>query len=928
MKKIIFLFILFICFKSQAQTNLNWVFSSEGSSNGSIRQSFKCVNNDLLIMGLNYDGDIDPGPGNTTPFGDFFARYTTTGNIVFARPFCYNSNTIGAQGAMAKDNDDNFYYSFFGSGLYVFDTIAANGQLFIPTYSNALVKFDGMGNFKWAVICTQTIFGICTMSDGNLVLAGQVESSPVPVDIDPGPGVFMFNPQGTFEGVLTKFDSTGNFITAKEFHTVSGLLPDFSSLARVICDSADNVYFAIQLNGDVDLDPGPGITIGNGAAFPLFESYIVKLDPNLDFVFAHKMEGTMDYSFSIDVNNNLFICGYVDVLMDADPGPGVYMINQQNNNCNYVIKFSPSGVFQWVKTMNSTSASGLRITGFETDGSMYCILNSGDSLAENTFGFPMLPPLNTYPNYATYLAKLDAAGTPVFYFDLVSDALMENQSVIFYDPSHFYFTGRMWGPCDVRIGPGIYNIAPVTPSYNEFFISGYTLDTQINRIAGNSFIDINGDGVKNTGENGLPNAVVEIGSGAQFVSTNSNGDYTSYVPSGNYSIKVPTFPAGLSAPVPLVHNASFASTNQADTSNNFAFAVLANENEISTTITGYGAARPGFNYNYIVTYTNNGSTTQSGTVEVTLDPSISLVSSSITPTTITGNTLQWNYSGLTPFQVVNIGLVTSINSSTTIGSILTSNASITPLAGDVIPSNNYDTAAVTVTGSYDPNSMLVYPFDTISTSAVSAGIDLEYTILFQNTGNDTAFNVTILDTLSSLLNIASLKILSASHPFQFNLYRGNLIEFKFQNILLPDSNINETASHGFIKFVVRPLTTLTSGSLINNNAYIYFDYNLPILTNTVSTVIHNIVGINDLNNKSQLHVTPNPASNFLFIWSAADLQNGIIEIINSLGQKVMVKEFVGMLSENVLTEKLPNGIYTIKVISGANQQNIKFIIAH
>ncbi|MCB0641398.1 MAG: T9SS type A sorting domain-containing protein, partial [Phaeodactylibacter sp.] len=71
------------------------------------------------------------------------------------------------------------------------------------------------------------------------------------------------------------------------------------------------------------------------------------------------------------------------------------------------------------------------------------------------------------------------------------------------------------------------------------------------------------------------------------------------------------------------------------------------------------------------------------------------------------------------------------------------------------------------------------------------------------------------------------------HDFftELNLNEG-IVNFYFPDILLPDSNANEPASHGHIIYRIRPKTGLTEGTRIENSADIYFDFNPPIQTNT------------------------------------------------------------------------------------------------
>jgi hypothetical protein len=112
-----------------------------------------------------------------------------------------------------------------------------------------------------------------------------------------------------------------------------------------------------------------------------------------------------------------------------------------------------------------------------------------------------------------------------------------------------------------------------------------------------------------------------------------------------------------------------------------------------------------------------------------------------------------------------------------------------------------------------------------------------YTVRFQNTGTDTAFNIVVRDTLDSKVDWNTLEMVSASHNYQLNIKEGNKLTWTFDNIQLPDSNINEAASNGYIIYRIKPKTSLLPGDTIINTASIYFDFNLPVQTNTEKTVV-------------------------------------------------------------------------------------------
>lgn len=135
-------------------------------------------------------------------------------------------------------------------------------------------------------------------------------------------------------------------------------------------------------------------------------------------------------------------------------------------------------------------------------------------------------------------------------------------------------------------------------------------------------------------------------------------------------------------------------------------------------------------------------------------------------------------------------------------------------------------------GSYDPNDKQGFPVGYGPEHYIRPGTELEYMIRFQNTGTDTAFTVRIADTLSSWLDPATIRPGVSSHPYQFNLSGPGIAEFLFENILLPDSNVNQAGSNGFVKFSIYPKADAPLETVIENTAHIYFDFNEAVVTNT------------------------------------------------------------------------------------------------
>jgi uncharacterized repeat protein (TIGR01451 family) len=224
-------------------------------------------------------------------------------------------------------------------------------------------------------------------------------------------------------------------------------------------------------------------------------------------------------------------------------------------------------------------------------------------------------------------------------------------------------------------------------------------------------------------------------------------------------------------------------------------------------------------------------------------------------------------------------------------------------------------------GSYDPNDKQGFPTGYGNQHFIKANTDIEYLIRFQNTGTDTAFIVVVLDTLSPQLDPASVRVEVASHPMTFSLLEGGVLRFSFDNILLPDSNINWATSNGFVKFRVSQKSDLAGGTLIENQAGIYFDSNDPVLTNTTYHTIgdHFIsVSTDNIENDGLVSAYPNPAADAVVFdlkeWATA----GRFELSNNLGQQVAVERFTGK-QFRFERKNLPAGIYHFQISTNSTK---------
>jgi len=137
-----------------------------------------------------------------------------------------------------------------------------------------------------------------------------------------------------------------------------------------------------------------------------------------------------------------------------------------------------------------------------------------------------------------------------------------------------------------------------------------------------------------------------------------------------------------------------------------------------------------------------------------------------------------------------------------------------------------------VSAPYDPNDKTGSPRGLGETHAIQQNQQIEYLVRFQNVGTDTAVNVVVLDTLSIDLNIFTVQSGVSSHPYEFRMYGPRVLEWRFNNIILPDRTTDNPGSNGFVMFKVQQVPDLPYGTVIENTANIYFDFEEPVITNT------------------------------------------------------------------------------------------------
>lgn len=304
-------------------------------------------------------------------------------------------------------------------------------------------------------------------------------------------------------------------------------------------------------------------------------------------------------------------------------------------------------------------------------------------------------------------------------------------------------------------------------------------------------------------------------------------------------------------------------------------------------------------------------------VSVTLQMPANFVpnTSGLTNPVVSGNTLTFDVLGLSDCQYIHIPF--SFPGNTPAGTPYCFYlALINPTDSDL--SNNLDTICGVVLNSYDPNEKLVDQPENINPNQVE---EFEYVIHFQNDGNLNATDVVVQDTISPYLDLSTFKYVGAKHGVATSINTATrVVTFSFNDINLAQSSVDLDASQGFVIYTISELPNLPVSTEIENTAYIYFDFNPAIVTNTTYNINQIPLGLSE-NKGEQIVLYPNPAQDKI------QFSGGIVNevMIYDLTGKIVLKTN-NILNNEIALNHIETGIYQVVLKTTSGVSNQKLII--
>lgn len=423
--------------------------------------------------------------------------------------------------------------------------------------------------------------------------------------------------------------------------------------------------------------------------------------------------------------------------------------------------------------------------------------------------------------------------------------LQQGATVIYADWNYtlFTFADSLWATFSIPLNAptGLYDVHVKNYYWDPFNgwtysddpqYGAFTINGDAGTITGQIYFDANQDGIKDINEQGLANHRIVVNPGGNISLSDQNGNYGLAVDSATYNVSyLPAFSYSQTSS-PVSYNVTVPPSQSNLDFGAFTAQVLYKQellvfhDRMRCNSTGYTS----------VTLRNNGNDTAFGSISLLLSSNLGFISSSPAPDVNLGDTLIWYYNNIAPGQSFTVGNPYVYFGNPSAGQFVWYSVidSLRDNSGNLL-TMYADSFATVVRCSYDPNEKMVFPYRTAVGNPTPMDNQLSYTINFQNTGNDTAYDVSIYDTIDANMDLNTLEIIGSSDPVTTQYTPSGALRFSFNHIMLPDSTTDEPGSHGFVQYRINPLPNLPDPTVVTNTSYIVFDYNDPIVTNTTIT---------------------------------------------------------------------------------------------
>ncbi len=795
----------FMVVKTDQVGNKLWVKLFGGNSTERPKQIIRTRDGGFLISGETYSNNSGDVTGYHGSRDVWLIKLDASGNLIWQK----------ALGGSDEDEVVKFVEQPDGDIYLLANSNSTNGDITVNKgmYDVWLLKLNSAGSLLWQKSFggndNDMAYSMAATPDNGFIIGATTNS------INNGD---VTGSHGGKDIWVIKTDDDGNVQWKRCY---GGTRTDgggsFNDVPGVIVKPVSNNQFVIF--GNVASPDGDIVNIHTDPAFTP-DIWVARIDNTGAIIWA-KCYGSSEIERFGTIQETAD-GGFV-FIGETDGNDGDVSGYHHEPNGNYwrdawIVKLSQSGNLEWQKCLGGNEDEQAAQLLLTPDGGYLTLIESQSGVSGDI----------TNPRGASdvWVVKLNAAGNLVWQKS--------------FGTSEYDRVGQI-----VQLGENAYQLLAFMARSDKDNVGGYGNGDawfarigSYNTILGTVYLDRNKNGIKDAGEPFFSEGIVKSENGLfSHASKITNGVFVNLTDSGNYQTAVLGTNPNYSF-FPTLISTNFNSYGNTD-SISFAAQPISGRKDYRITLFAASGVRPGFFLELKLKIENPGTDTLSNRlVTLVKDSRIDYLSADIAPGSISGDTLRWIIPSLLPLesQLISLHMRVKTPPAVNVGSILTSYASIDSV-GDIIAADNLSILTQIATGSYDPNDKQETHGGSLYINEYNSGRPLNYSIRFQNTGNDTAFTVVLRDTLSDRLDWNSIEMINASHPYKLEIKNGKYCTWTFSNILLVDSNHNEPQSHGYISYRIKPKNGLVVNDVIHNSASIYFDFNLPVRTNIHETVI-------------------------------------------------------------------------------------------
>ena len=401
-----------------------------------------------------------------------------------------NANNIGY--TTACDPAGNVYLAGFKDNAFDYNEVY--GDVYYNKYTT-----DGTLLFSQTFTGKAAVFNIAADSQGNTVLAlSYIDEMTI------GETTFTQEPNVEPDRIIIKLDADGNVLWHKTLHA-SGF--DFDAVTHfngVTVDANDNVYAAYD---------------------NYMYSYITKYSPEGDELATITQQNVnMVSSVAVDTEGNIYGAGSCASEMATYAG---VLAGTDITYNTYVVKYSPEGVFQWVRYIDDITCP-MPIVLARTPNEVY--VSSFLFTNEDIGGIGIEGPGQMFEDF--YLAKLNSQGEFQWVREVegAGKGAPGNRNFAKLDTNgNVYFAGYAGGSIQWA-----YNITTTVEGFsnNDAFVVKYGPDGQVlfaQNWGSNGLDRVDGITVNNDGEIFISGMVNGAGSFGGFPFESTDWEYKPYL---------------------------------------------------------------------------------------------------------------------------------------------------------------------------------------------------------------------------------------------------------------------------------------------------------------------------------------------------------------------------------------------------------------